>query len=170
MASHPLPDHPPPVTPTNSQLTAIICEPWMVCTRRAPQAAHRPAPPLLVLPGQQHFTQNVASSSRHSLVQDESNLHPPISADPLDIDPFINNQPLFSDSLYMPDGPINLPRQRLSSLQKKQKQWQRWSEEVIPSLISPYLGYIRQSASLQSIPDLSCSTGGDSHCSGFCRL
>ncbi|OAX32500.1 hypothetical protein K503DRAFT_668010, partial [Rhizopogon vinicolor AM-OR11-026] len=52
---------------------------------------------------------------------------------------------------------------------KKQKQWRRWSEEVIPSLISPYLGYIWQSASLQSIPDLGCSTGGDSRCSGFCR-
>ncbi|KAG1723252.1 uncharacterized protein EDB91DRAFT_1008581, partial [Suillus paluster] len=51
---------------------------------------------------------------------------------------------------------------------KKRRQWWRWSEEVIPSLISPYLGYIRQSASLQSIPDLGCSTGGDSHCSGLC--
>ncbi|OAX32499.1 hypothetical protein K503DRAFT_701947, partial [Rhizopogon vinicolor AM-OR11-026] len=52
----------------------------------------------------------------------------------------------------------------------KQKQWQRWSEEVIPSIISPYLGYIQQSASLQSILDLGCSTGGDSRCSGFCCL
>ncbi|OJA11305.1 hypothetical protein AZE42_09657 [Rhizopogon vesiculosus] len=166
---HPLPDHPPPVTPTNSQPTTIICEPWMVRTHRAPQAAHKPAPPVLVLPGQQRFTQNVVSSSRHSIVQDENNPHPPIGADLLDIDPFIGDEPLFSDSLYMPDGPIDLPRQRLSSLQKKQNQWQRWSEEVIPSLISPYLSYIRQSASLQSIPDLGCSTGGDSHCSGFCR-
>ncbi|OJA14726.1 hypothetical protein AZE42_10842, partial [Rhizopogon vesiculosus] len=82
----------------------------MVHTRQAPQAAHRPAP-LLVLPGQQHFTQNVASLSRHSLVQDEGNLHPLIGADPLDIDPFIDNQPLFSDLLYMPDGPIDLPCQ-----------------------------------------------------------
>jgi len=166
---HLLPDHPPPVTPTNSQPTTIICEPWMVRTRRAPQAAHKPAPPVLVLPGRQRFTQNVVSSSRHSIVQDENNPHPPIGADLLDIDPFIGDEPLFSDSLYMPDGPIDLPRQRLSSLQKKQNQWRRWSEEVIPSLISPYLSYIRQSASLQSIPDLGCSTGGDSRCSGFCR-
>lgn len=166
--SHLLPDHSPPATPTNLRPTTVVSEPWMVCTRRAPQAACRPAPPILVLPGRQRFTQHVVSSTRRSLVQDEGNPHPPIGADPLDIDPFIDDGPLFSDSLYMPDGPIDLPRHHLSGLQKKQNQWRRWSEEVIPSLISPYLRYIRQSGSLQSIPDLRCPTGEDSHCSQFC--
>ncbi|KAG2356502.1 hypothetical protein BDR07DRAFT_1300303 [Suillus spraguei] len=68
----------------------------------------------------------------------------------------------------MPDGPIDLPHHHLSGLQKKQNQWRRWSEEVIPSLISPYLCYIQQSGSLQSIHDLRCPTEEDSHCSQFC--
>ncbi|KAG1882127.1 hypothetical protein F4604DRAFT_1577604, partial [Suillus subluteus] len=53
---------------------------------------------------------------------------------------------------------------------KKQNQWQRWSEEVIPSLISPYICYIWRSSSLQSIPDLHCTTRDYPHCSGFCCL
>lgn len=143
-SSHPHSDHPPPVTPTDLQPMAIICELWMVCRKRqASQTYHLVAPPLLVLPGRQRFTQTISSSSRHSLAQDQSHLHSPSSADPPDHDPFITDEPLFSNFLYEPDGPINLPHTHLSGLQKKQNQWQRWSQEVIPSLIEPYLAYCR---------------------------
>ncbi|KAG2336560.1 hypothetical protein BDR05DRAFT_896532, partial [Suillus weaverae] len=53
---------------------------------------------------------------------------------------------------------------------KKQNQWQRWSQEVIPSLIEPYLAYCQQSQSLQSNPDLGLLTRDNLHCSAFCRL
>ncbi|OJA15779.1 hypothetical protein AZE42_11204 [Rhizopogon vesiculosus] len=64
----------------------------------------------------------------------------------------------------MPDGPVDLPRLRLSGFQKKQNQWWRWSKEVIPSLITPYLTYIWQSVSLQCAPDLHSSLGDNSLC------
>ncbi|KAG1816763.1 uncharacterized protein BJ212DRAFT_1213634, partial [Suillus subaureus] len=53
---------------------------------------------------------------------------------------------------------------------KKQNQWRRWSQEVIPSLIKPYLAYCWQSESLQSNPDLGLLTRDNLHCSAFCRL
>ncbi|KAG1883231.1 hypothetical protein F4604DRAFT_1879008 [Suillus subluteus] len=124
-SSHFHSDHPPPLTPTDSQPMTIICEPWM----------------------------------------DQSHPHSPSGADPPDIDPFITDEPLFSDFLYEPDGPINLPHPHLSGLQKKQNQWWRWSQEVVPSLIKPYLAYCRRSESLQSNPDLGLLTGDNLRCS-----
>jgi hypothetical protein len=35
---------------------------------------------------------------------------------------------------------------------KKQKQWLRWTNEVIPSLVQPYIHHLRISESLRSIP------------------
>jgi hypothetical protein len=140
--------------------------------RPGSQAIHSLAPvPLLVLPGRQRFTQHIRPSLGLRRVEDdESNSQSPIAVvdDLRDNDPFVD-EPLFSDSLYMPDGPVDLPRPRLSGLQKKQNQWRRWSEEVIPSLITPYLAYIRRSVSLQCAPDLHSSLGDNSHCDGFCR-
>ncbi|KAG2060363.1 hypothetical protein BDR06DRAFT_979650 [Suillus hirtellus] len=52
-------------------------------------------------------------------------------------------------------------------LQKKQNQWQRWSDKIIPSLITPYLVYIWQLVSLQCTPDLHSSLGDNSHCDGL---
>ncbi|KAG1776142.1 hypothetical protein EV702DRAFT_1046312 [Suillus placidus] len=101
---------------------------------------------------------------------DQSHPHSSSGADPPDIDPFVTDEPLFSDFLYEPDGPINLPRPHLSGLQKKQNQWRRWSQEVVPSLIKPYLAYCRRSESLQSNPDLGLLTGDNLRCSAFCRL
>ena len=160
---------PLPRTPTNSCPT-VSCEPWVARTRRAPGTRHLPSPPpLLVLPGRQRYTQNIRAPSRHSLVQHgEVGLHSRITTEPPSIDPSVDDQPLFSDSLYMPEGPIDIPRPRLSGLQKKQNQWRRWSQEVIPSLITPYLTYIQQSGSLQSTPDL-FPTAHDSHCDGIHR-
>lgn len=166
-------DDPPPLrpsTPAGSRPTTIVCEPRMA-RQRGSRALHLPAaPPLLVLPGRQRFTQNIRSSSRRSRIEDgESSSHPPITADSPGSDPLVDDEPLFSDSLYMPDGPVDNQRPRLSGLQKKQNQWRRWSEDVIPSLITPYLTYMRQSVSLQCTPDLRSLSGDDSHCTGSCH-
>lgn len=159
-----------PLTPAGSRPTTIICEPWMA-RHRGSRALYLPAtPPLLNLPGRQRFTQNIRSSSRRLRVEDgENSSHPPITADSPDNDPLVDDEPLFSDSLYMPDGPVDIQRPRLSGFQKKQNQWRRWSEEVIPSLITPYLAYMRRSVSLQCAPDLRSLSGDDSHCTGSCR-
>jgi hypothetical protein len=175
--SNPPSDNPEPshsissATPADLRPTTIVCEPW-IARRPGSQAIHSSAPvPLLVLPGQQRFTQNIRPSLGLRRVEDnESNSRSPIAVinDPRDSDPFVD-EPLFSDSLYMPDGPVDLSRPRLSGLQKKQNQWRRWSEEVIPSLITSYLAYIRRSVSLQCAPDLHPSSGDNSHCNSFCR-
>src|SRR6266481_4303495 len=129
--SNPPPDNPQPshstssATPTDLRPTTIVCEPWMA-RRPGSQAIHSLAPvPLLVLPGRQRFTQHIRPSLGLRRVEDdESNSQSPIAVvdDLRDNDPFVD-EPLFSDSLYMPDGPVDLPRPRLSGLQKKQNQW-----------------------------------------------
>ncbi|KAI6140865.1 hypothetical protein BKA82DRAFT_4019082 [Pisolithus tinctorius] len=41
----------------------------------------------------------------------------------------------------------------LRSLQKRQNQWQWWSQDVIPALLKPYLWYLQASQSLQVVVD-----------------
>ncbi|OJA14357.1 hypothetical protein AZE42_12413 [Rhizopogon vesiculosus] len=100
-------------TPAALQPTTIVCEPWMA-RRPGSQAIHSSSPiSLLVLPGRQHFMQNIRPSLGLWHVEDnESNSQSPIPIvvvnDPLDSDPFVD-EPFFSDSLYMPDGPVDLP-------------------------------------------------------------
>ena len=70
----------------------------------------------------------------------------------------------FSDSLHFSNDPG--PR-HLTSSQKKANQWCRWSEDIIPCMIVPYLSYIQETLSLQyaNIPgerhrnDGECGTG-----------
>ncbi|KAG6807338.1 hypothetical protein H0H92_007961, partial [Tricholoma furcatifolium] len=46
--------------------------------------------------------------------------------------------------------------------QKRANQWKRWQEEVIPSLIDPYMTYLYQSDSLRelvTVPSITCTCG-----------
>ncbi|KAG2144232.1 hypothetical protein DEU56DRAFT_870390 [Suillus clintonianus] len=101
----------------------------MVRKRRKPRgsgAFHLPGPPpLLVLPGRQHFAQQ----------QTTANTNP-------------------QHDVLPPSDP------------KKFNQWQRWSNEVIPSLIGPYLKYQRESSSLCHRPGLQ---SGDVQCRASCH-
>ncbi|KAH7902955.1 hypothetical protein BJ138DRAFT_1021330 [Hygrophoropsis aurantiaca] len=65
----------------------------------------------------------------------------------------------------MPYGSGELPRPRLNGLQKKQNQWRRWAQDVLPSLIVPYLAYLRQSKSLRRRPDPPASQQCSKGCS-----
>ncbi|KAG1887859.1 hypothetical protein F4604DRAFT_1675004 [Suillus subluteus] len=127
------PSIPPPIT--------ITCEPWMNRAWRRPRQTRQlnlylPAlPPVLVLPGRQRLTQQNfchPSSAPRTLVTQE------------DID--ITNEVLFSDSLHFSNDPIG---HRLTSSQKRANQWRRWSQDVIPSLLVPYLSYIQQTSALR---------------------
>jgi hypothetical protein len=125
------PSIPPPIT--------IVCEPWMNTAWRRPRQTRKlnlylPAPPpLLVLPGRQRLTQQnfcrPLSASRTSVTQED-----------------ITDEVLFSDSLHFSNDPIG---RRLTSSQKRANQWHRWSEDVILSLLVPYLSYIQQTSVLR---------------------
>ncbi|KAG1896097.1 uncharacterized protein F5891DRAFT_1130422 [Suillus fuscotomentosus] len=72
----------------------------------------------------------------------------------------------FSDSLHFSDHPV--PR-RLTSSQKRANQWRRWSEDIIPRMIVPYLSYIEETLSLRhaNIPGEHHSNDGE--CGTGCR-
>ncbi|KAG1723154.1 hypothetical protein EDB19DRAFT_1953265 [Suillus lakei] len=50
------------------------------------------------------------------------------------------------DSLHFSNDPIG---HCLTSSQKRANQWRRWSQDVIPSLLVPYLSYIQQTSALR---------------------
>ncbi|KAG1856152.1 hypothetical protein F4604DRAFT_1932009 [Suillus subluteus] len=58
----------------------------------------------------------------------------------------ITNEVLFSNSLHFSNDPIG---HCLTSSQKRANQWRRWSEDVILSLLVPYLSYIQQTSVLR---------------------
>jgi hypothetical protein len=64
------------------------------------------------------------------------------SSEPFDI---INN-------VFISDAPDAEELQREKQRLKKQKQWQRWTQDVIPSLLRPHLQLLHNSASLCSVP------------------
>ncbi|KAH7903534.1 hypothetical protein BJ138DRAFT_966893, partial [Hygrophoropsis aurantiaca] len=47
---------------------------------------------------------------------------------------------------------------------KKQNQWRRWGQDVIPSLIAPYLAYLHQSKLLRRRPHPLASQGCTKGC------
>ncbi|KAG0701127.1 hypothetical protein DFH29DRAFT_982844 [Suillus ampliporus] len=72
----------------------------------------------------------------------------------------------FSNSLHFSDHPV--PR-RLTSSQKRANQWRRWSEDIIPCMIVPYLSYIKETLSLchANVPGECHSNDGE--CGTGCR-
>jgi len=126
-------------SPSILQPSTIICEPRMAKTWKRPRQTRKlnlylpGPPPVLVLPGRQRFTQQhlprSLSTSRMAPQQDHDD----------DIIPF-------SDSLYFSNDPGT---HRLTGSQKRANQWRRWSEDIIPRMIVPYLSYIQETSSLR---------------------
>jgi hypothetical protein len=114
----------------------IVCQLWMnkawrhLCQTRKLDLYLPGPPPVLIMPGRQCLTQRLSLPSAPRMVTPQDRDGP---TDP------------FSDSLYF----FNDPSVRhLTSSQKKTNQWRRWSEEVIPSLIVPYLAYMQETSML----------------------
>jgi hypothetical protein len=139
--------------PTSSQV--ILCRPGMFKSTRRPDRAktgpsyiHAP-PPLLALPGKRTYTQpnlNPRSQSR-------SNRR--AAGDQL-----TSEGDFLTDSVYITGGGDSLETRQMKRAHKRQRQWARWSEEVIPSLIGPHLRYLRKSDSLRHhLPadDITCT-------------
>ncbi|KIJ07278.1 hypothetical protein PAXINDRAFT_19522 [Paxillus involutus ATCC 200175] len=77
----------------------------------------------------------------------------------------VNDNPPFSDAVYFPneDDASRVPC--ISNRQKKLNQWNRWSTEVIPSLVPLWQAYLRKTSNFR-IPALLKNTEG-SEC--FCE-
>lgn len=56
------------------------------------------------------------------------------------------------DDIFVVDNTHSDELRRQHQRLKKQKQWLRWTNEVIPSLVQPHLHLLRISESLRSIP------------------
>ncbi|KAG1744082.1 uncharacterized protein EDB91DRAFT_1246963 [Suillus paluster] len=102
----------------------IVYEPWMNKAWQHPRKTRKldlylpGPPPVLIMPGRQHLTQqslSLPSAPRTVTPQDHDG----------PTNPFSNSLHFFNDPSVC----------HLTSSQKKTNQWRRWSEEVIPSLI-----------------------------------
>ncbi|KAG1770144.1 hypothetical protein EV702DRAFT_1202557 [Suillus placidus] len=129
----------------------------MVKRRRRPQQSckfHLPiAPPLLVLPGRKHLTQQSLNHSGRSQQQqplrntNTANQHDsPSAGNTLEHE---EHSSFYSSLHYISDGDSILPSPS-KGCQKKMNQWRRWTDKIIPSLIAPYLTYLRKSTSLRN--------------------
>jgi hypothetical protein len=131
--------HEAPSPSSTQQSSTMICEPSMVNAWKRPRQTrtlnlYLPGPPaVLVMPGRQRLAQQSLprslSTSRTVLERHVDEVVVP-----------------FSDSIHFSNDPV--PR-RLTSSQKRANQWRRWSEDVIPRMIVPYLSYIQKTSSLR---------------------
>ncbi|KAG1721054.1 hypothetical protein EDB19DRAFT_1898376 [Suillus lakei] len=115
-----------PATPVRHHSQQILITPSMVKKRRKPQGSNA-----FHLPGPPPVL--VLPGRRYFAQQTASNSNPWLDVPPPDL--IDQDRPLFYDD-------------------KKFNQWQRWSNEVIPSLIGPYLTYQYKSSSLCHRPAL----------------
>ena len=122
-------------------------------TRRAPGTAslYLPVKCLVTLPGHHAFTQYLCVPSKQA--QTGSTPAPGPSTDPYphsggtsyhSAELFYEGD-LLTDELQISQDQFSLPSRNSC---KKIRQWQQWSDEVIPSLIQPFLRYKRLSRKL----------------------
>jgi hypothetical protein len=70
------------------------------------------------------------------------------------------------DDIFINDEPEPESIKCQKQQRKKEKQWKKWTEEVIPSMLRPHLYLLCKSESLHSIPQPTkpqCSCHGSSH-------
>jgi hypothetical protein len=141
-----------PTTPSTSS-APIVCQPRMGKLRRRPDRSKtgsafvHAAAPLLTLPGRRTYTQ---PSRLHPDKQNRQSRPDGCAGDAL------------TDSLHVNLEPESTEARQTKRTRKRQKQWAQWSDEVIPSLIQPYLRYLRKSNSLRKPipPQLTACTQG----------
>ncbi|KAF9233092.1 hypothetical protein BU15DRAFT_66899 [Melanogaster broomeanus] len=132
---------------------------------RAPNTGHLylPVEPLVTLPGHHVFTQRESVSHPPATTHHESPIRTcnnasvheaPIASGATQFVPSDNDFQFEMDSdLLLTEG-LHISQDPLVAVsrnsRKKLKQWQRWSLEVIPSLIQPFLEYKRLSDNLRN--------------------
>ncbi|KAH7905168.1 hypothetical protein BJ138DRAFT_1118720 [Hygrophoropsis aurantiaca] len=185
--NHTRPSSPAAHTSATGSDTIYISD-WLVCRPgyHQPHAQHqtrRPqrstgfvlgdVAPVLVLPGLERYSQAASGSKRRrsshlqsASVNAEQEQHQEQHLD--NNDPFQEDSSNFYDEIqFIPDP--DAPRARLNAAQKRANQARKWTEDVIPSLISPYLSYLHQSASLRHPADPSGSNLEPNVCSNWCQ-
>ena len=150
------PSYDPPVSsaPLLGNLAALVNCNMIEPTHHAPGTAslYLPVEHLLTLPGCQTFTQYLCVPSKQQAQIDLTPAHGP-SANPCPHPEDIPYYPseafsegnLLTDGLQISEDPFSSPSWNSC---KKIRQWKLWSDEVIPSLIQPYLRYQRLSRKL----------------------
>lgn len=165
-----------PSTPPSHNTQHELITSSMVKRRRRPQQSrkfHLPiAPPLLVLPGRKRLTQQSLNNPGRSQQQqplrdtDTANQHDsPSAGNTLERG---EHSSFYSSLHYISDGDSILPSPS-KGRQKKMNQWRRWTDEIIPSLIAPYLTYLRKSASLRNRIKLQPDEVATFQCKSSCR-
>jgi hypothetical protein len=136
---------------------------WAVSRLRRPRGArglYLPPQPLLTLPGKRVFTQvSPSKSSPHPFQIQRSSR----DLDALGDAPDVEYLPL-SQGLHVTSDPFPEVVRGNTNGKKRKKQWLRWSQEVIPSLLNPYFHYLRLSQSLKTRPEVMRSS-----CDSMCN-
>lgn len=148
-----MPSNPPIPNPAKHN---FIVEPSIVRRhRRLPNAPNLflPAPPpVFILPGRQRFVQEPAFLR-------PSKSHPSLHIGALD-----------DGTAHVLDVCADVPAGRggISVLHKKKNQWRRWSQDILPALIAPYLAYHRQTERLRLPTDIHATSPDCPPCTSGC--
>jgi hypothetical protein len=162
-------------SPTKTPMKARAAEPHLVTPTAVPRGRKLrhtknlvvpDAQSVLSLPGQE-YAQVPSSRPGHSsshLTQDSHCIPPAANHDHGTANDFDVTEDFFVTDAQEPE---DLRRQRQQ--RKKEKQWQKWTADVIPSLLRPHLELLRESQSLRSDPQ-SAKPHCTCHGSSFRRL
>ncbi|KIK76960.1 hypothetical protein PAXRUDRAFT_168280 [Paxillus rubicundulus Ve08.2h10] len=106
-------------------------------------------PPVFVLPGQQQFAQDPFSLPQ-----------------PYPHSPSPHAWDIGDGAVRVLDfsGDATEPRGQTNGLQKKTNQWCRWSQDIIPALIAPYLVYLQQTEQLCLPTDIQATSPDSPAC------
>lgn len=123
-----------------------------------------PGPELLLSVPGEDYTQQASSS--HDCLPSIGAARVMSSTNPFSPANSAGYEPDMADEIFVVNDTITDDLQCQHLRPKKQKQWSRWTNEVIPSLVQPYLHLLRISESMQSIPhsgDTSCHCNSSVH-------
>jgi hypothetical protein len=150
--------------PSTASQSFIVAQDSIKPLRRAPNTGrlYLPIEPLVTLPGHRIFTQHESVSHAHTTPHDSpihacnnASVHEaPIASGATQFVPSDNDfqfemesELLLTEGLHISQDPLVAVSR---NSRKKLKQWQRWSLEIIPSLIQPFLEYKRLSDNLRN--------------------
>lgn len=157
--------------PSDSSAKSYLVDPLVLSQTRRGQGTHgliKYTPEALVvlpnrhvfthLPAQQHRldTRQSTNLSTSSFQGGSPNPHTTDSL-PLPDDPFVDDGEPVPDGMHQVhvtshnDESLELQQQRQRHRQKKERQWAKWEDKVIPSLLQPYLEILHCSESLRDI-------------------
>lgn len=133
------------VSPSKSTVSHLVSPSELPMPRRPRNSQNMflPGPErLLALPGEE-FTQRPGTSRGRMPRVSEAYQGTTVS-------PTRGPSPDVFDDIFVTSEADHDPRPLLR--RKKHKQWERWTNEIIPLLISPYLSFLRTTESMRSTP------------------